>query len=535
VITGVIQDIHERIEAEQATERLLADREAMIQRMRLYIDNMPTACLHNDSDFRIIEWNPAAERLFGFTRDEAVGKHPSELIVPPERHGVIRAIRDRLESGERNVYVLGENIAKDGHTISCEWISSPMFSNGEYVGSISMCMDVSDREQLKNQLLRVQRMESIGRVAGGIAHDFNNILTAIMGFTDFASARLPHDNPAQADLDQVRRSADRAAELTSQLLAFARKQPREPRAVDPNEIVLGMEPMLRRVLGAEVELRVFPASDVWRMHADPNQIDQVILNLAINARDAMPEGGVLTVETANVTLDDDYASRNTGVEPGDYVSLTVTDNGVGMSVETQAMVFEPFYTTKEPGKGTGLGLATCYGIVKQSGGHIWVYSEPGQGATFKVYLPRASGPLAERSTPDTQLKMHVGTETILLVEDDEAVRMYATSVLESLGYNVLTAESGHDALEVAESFEETIHLLLTDVVMPKMRGTKLAEALWRTRPNLKVVYASGYPGHALKQHEPLTDVSDFLQKPYSSSALAAIVRETIDAKSKKRG
>jgi CheY-like chemotaxis protein len=371
-------------------------------------------------------------------------------------------------------------------------------------------------------------MEAVGQLAGGVAHDFNNILTAILGYADLLAEGLPAEDQRREDLDEIRKAAQRAAALTRQLLAFSRKQVLEPQALDVNVLVDNMDKMLRPILGENVEFRAIAAPQLHAVRADPNQIEQVILNLAINARDAMPKGGKLTIETANVDLDEHYAARHATVVPGPHVMLAVSDTGTGMDAATQARLFEPFFTTKDPGRGTGLGLATVYGIVKQSGGSIWVYSELGQGTTFKIYLPAFDAPAERIGKPSAPLLGLMGTETILVVEDDEQLLHVAHRALEARGYTVLTAGRGDAALDTARRHGGPIHLLLSDVTIPDMDGRALAATLRKERNDLRVLYMSGYADQAIVHHGVLDAAVAYLPKPFTTEAIARRVREVLD-------
>jgi len=382
-------------------------------------------------------------------------------------------------------------------------------------------------EQAEGHVRQLQRLEAVGRLAGGVAHDFNNLLTVIMGRGDILLGRLPADHPHRRDIALIKKTAERAAALTKQLLAFSRKQILAPKVLDLNTVVAGMVTMLQRLIGEDIELVFLAGSELGRVKADPGQLEQVIANLAVNARDAMPNGGRLTLETAAVDLSEHYARQHVGVQAGSYVMLGVSDTGIGMDRETQARIFEPFFTTKEPGKGTGLGLATVYGIVKQSGGNIWVYSEPGKGTTFKVYLPQVHD--AEDSAEPEQIRAGRGTETILIVEDEDEVRALACEVLASYGYEVLQARTPAEALLIAERHTGPIPLLLTDVIMPGMSGRILAERLAPLRPEMNVLYMSGYTDEAIVHHGTLDAGTPFIQKPFTPDALAAGVRRLLDA------
>ena len=402
-------------------------------------------------------------------------------------------------------------------------------SAGRPVEVFGSWVDITERKALEMQLLQAQKMEAVGQLAGGVAHDFNNVLTAIAGYAELLREDLPSEDARRGDAEEIIRATERAAALTRQLLAFSRRQVLAPRVLDLNTVVASVDNMLRRLIAADVELRTALAPELGAVRADPGQLEQVIMNLVVNARDAMPRGGKLTIETANAELDESYALEHPAVVAGPFVMLAVSDSGVGMDAATQARIFEPFFTTKEKGKGTGLGLATVYGIVKQSGGNIWLYSEPGRGTTFKIYLPRVDQPLELPAPTPASRETPRGTETVLLVEDDEAVRTLARKMLASHGYTVLAAPSGADALELAASHAGPIHLLVTDVVLPGMSGRELATRFQSVRPGLKVLYTSGYTDDAVVHHGVLDPGIAFLQKPFTSGTLARKVRETLDS------
>jgi two-component system cell cycle sensor histidine kinase/response regulator CckA len=382
----------------------------------------------------------------------------------------------------------------------------------------------------EDQLRQAQKMEAIGRLAGGVAHDFNNMLSVVLSYTGLILADMKSDDPLRPDLEEIRKAGERAAGLTRQLLAFSHQQVVLPKIVDLNQIVGGIETMLGRLLGADVEVTLLPAPRLGKVKADPGQVEQIVMNLVVNARDAMVHGGKLTIQTNNVDLDEHYASEHLGVTAGPHVMLAVTDSGVGMDKETQAQVFEPFFTTKDKGKGTGLGLSIVFGIVKQNGGHIWLYSEPGKGTTFKVYFPRTdetANPISSQPPGSEDLR---GSETVLLVEDDEQVRAVARGILRRSGYTVLEAPGPGEALLVVEKYSGKIELLITDVVLPRMNGPELAERIRKSRPDMKVLFMSGYTDEAIIQHGILDSGVTFLQKPITVTSLTTKVREALGSR-----
>jgi two-component system cell cycle sensor histidine kinase/response regulator CckA len=390
--------------------------------------------------------------------------------------------------------------------------------------------DVTEHVALEERLRQSQKMEAVGRLAGGVAHDFNNLLTVILGYSQILAEGVPSGSRLADSTAQIKSAADRASGITRQLLAFSRKTVMTPRVVNLNDIMLNLDSLLRRLIGEDIEVLTVPANDLGSVTADPGQIEQVIMNLALNARDAMPHGGKLTLETSNELLDESYAQRHQPSVAGRYVMLAVTDTGHGMSPETQARIFEPFYTTKEVGKGTGLGLSMVYGIVKQSGGYIWVYSEPDRGTTFKIYLPRVDQPAETSGSENRSRSVQRGTETILLVEDDPQLRQLSSSVLAHCGYKVLTANGPEEGLAICRENHRDIRLLVTDVVMPRMNGRQLAEQIVQVAPNVKVLYISGYTSNAIVHYGVLDAGLWFLPKPFTLSALVAKVREVLDSK-----
>jgi len=407
-------------------------------------------------------------------------------------------------------------------------------NDGTILGYQGIIRDITDRKRaeqemkaLEEQLRQSQKMEAIGRLAGGIAHDFNNLLTIIKGYSQLSLSELKEGHPLMENLEGIQKATDRATDLIRKILAFSRRQLMEMRVLDLNTLLMDLDKLLRRIIGEDIELVTVLAEDLGRVKVDPGQIEQVILNLSVNAKDAMPNGGKLTIETANEELDDAYARSHLSVIPGRYVMLSVSDTGVGMSPEVRERIFEPFYTTKEKGKGTGLGLSTVYGIVKQSGGNIWVYSEPGQGTTFKIYLPREEEPLEEIREKVVKEEFLGGSETVLVVEDEEEVRKLAVRILQNQGYKVLEASQGNEALSICEQHEEPIHLLVTDVVMPGMSGRDLSGRLTSLRPEIKTLYMSGHTNSAIIHHGVLEPGVNLLQKPFTPEALIRKVHEVL--------
>jgi two-component system cell cycle sensor histidine kinase/response regulator CckA len=489
------------------------------------------AVITMDHGGRIVEFNAAAERIFGHSRENALGQELASLIIPPalrERHR--RGLERHLATGESRVLnqrVELTALRVDGTEFPIELAVTRIPVDGPplFTGHIR---DLTEQRRLEAQFLQAQKMEAVGRLAGGVAHDFNNLLTVIMGRAYVLLARLGKDHPLWHQIDLIRTTAERAAGLTQQLLAFSRKQVLQPRILDVNTVLGAMDGMLRRTIGEDIELRVVGAPGIGRVRADPIQLEQVLLNLVVNARDAMPGGGRLTIETANVDLDAAFVATHPGARAGPCVLIAVTDTGHGMAPETMAHVFEPFFTTKEPGKGTGLGLATVYGIVKQHDGYIGVDSAPGQGARFTVYLPRLPGDVTEGEAPRPQRPAR-GSETVLLVEDEAGLRDLVHEILRAHGYAVLEATNPGEALLVSERDPGRIDLLLTDVVMPLMSGPALAERLRRLRPDLRVLFMSGYTRDALATRDAPPPGTRLLQKPFSPAALAHAVREALDA------
>jgi PAS domain S-box-containing protein len=477
----------------------------------------------------VIYASPGFTRLTGYAQEDIVGRNCRLLQGVGTDRAVVLTLGRAIAQGRACSCDL-LNYRKDGtefwNTVS---VSPVLDAGGHVTNFVGTMTDVTERRTLEAQLVQAQKMEAVGQLAGGIAHDFNNVLSVIVSYADIISEDARHDGRPCADIDEIRKAAIRASDLTRQLLAFSRRQVLAPQVLDLRRTIDGMEKMLRRLLGANIELTVLSSADLWNVLCDPNQIEQVIMNLAVNARDAMPEGGELTIEMSNVELDSEYVEAHHDVGSGGYVMLAVTDTGTGIDAETQARIFEPFFTTKERGKGTGLGLATVFGIVKQSGGRILVYSEPGSGTTFKLYFPKVDGVAVESRPSLAQVAPNRGTETILLVEDDDQVRSIASNVLRRSGYVVLVAANGGEALLICEKHGAPIHLLLTDVVLPRMNGRQLADRLRVLRPAMRVLFMSGYPDDAVLQHGILESGVAYLQKPLTPASLTRKVREVLSA------
>lgn len=471
----------------------------------------------------ILEANNRACETYGFPKDELIGMSLKKLTKDVPRGE--RQVSQLLEDGtHRNFETV--HFRKDGTAIDLLCNSSVIEYEGRKA-SLSINRDITERKRLEEQLRLSQKLEAIGQLAGGVAHDFNNLLGVIIGYSDLLLERSGLTDPQCKKVEQIRKAADSAASITRQLLAVGRKQVLESRVLDLNAVVTDMGQMLRRLIGEDIDLVIVSGPELEKVKADAGQIEQVIMNLVVNARDAMPRGGKLIIGTANAELDETYTKQRPVVQPGPYVMLEVSDTGVGMDAEIQARIFEPFFTTKERGKGTGLGLATVYGIVKQSGGYIWVYSELGKGTTFRVYLPRVGAAVVAPRSGEVREELPRGSETVLLVEDAEPLRELAREFLEGFGYKVLEARNGAEAIEVAGQHPGPIHLLLTDVVMPGMSGPELAERLTSGHPGMKVLCVSGYTNEAVNHRVPMKAGMAFLQKPFTRQALAHKVRELL--------
>ena len=514
---AVVIDVTDRKLAEESIRR-------SEERYRSLVENAVFGIYRTDAAGRFVEANPALAAMLGYaSAGELIGLDILPFYQDPaDRPRLISQYgsTDRIEGVEVRWK------RRDGSPLVVRLTGRPVRS-GEGTPSFEMIVeDVSERKELEQQFRQAQKMQAIGRLAGGIAHDFNNLLTAIGGYSDLLIAQLADGDPRRQDAVEIRKAADRATALTRELLAFSRKQILQPKAVDLSVVLEGLKPLLGRLIGEDVEVVTIPAAGLGLVRADPVQIEQVIMNLAVNARDAMPGGGRLTIETRDVTFGADRAGAHQVVPPGRYVMLAVTDTGCGMSAEVKSHLFEPFFTTKEAGKGTGLGLATVYGIIKQSGGHIYVDSEPQQGSTFEIYLPCLDGQSAEADSPKPSSL--AGTETILLAEDEDSVRNLTRSVLARQGYRVLEARTGSEALAVAARFSERIDLLLTDVVMPEMGGRELGRRLLMKRPDIRILYMSGHANDTVVRTLTLEPGMPLLAKPFTPEELANAAREVLD-------
>jgi PAS domain S-box-containing protein len=522
LVTAAIRDISVRREADAAlrrTSELLQASQSMAQVGGWEVDPVDNTMFWTDETYRIHDTSPAE---YAPTLATAI-----QFYAPESIPIITAAIQEAVDHGTPFDLELELITAKDRRI----WVHTKgtvTMDQGRTVKITGVFHDITEQRELETQLRQAQRLEVVGQLAGGIAHDFNNLLTAIRGYSELVRRNLGPKDRNRADLDQVVLASDRAVELTRQLLAFSRRQVLQPRIVDPGELVAGVAPMLRRLLGEHIELVTYAAPDLGRVKVDPSQFEQIIVNLAVNARDAMPEGGKLRIETANIELGIGYVASHPGVTPGPYVALVVSDTGSGMSDAVKTHIFEPFFTTKEPGKGTGMGLATVYGIAQQSGGSIYLYSEPGYGTSFKIYLPRVDDAAGAAASPVPTAVTPTGSETILLVEDEEAVRAYAARILSEQGYIVLEAPGGAAALALVAAHPGPIDLLVTDVVMPGLQGHQLAERLSDIRPGLRVLYVSGFTESSVVDQGVVGEGIAFLPKPYTVDALGRAVRLVLD-------
>ena len=531
----LVRAIRHAIERKRAEEALRESEE----RYRTILDNIEDGYFEVDIAGNFTFFNDSLCGILGYSRDEMMGMNNRQYTDEENAKKLYQAFNKVYRTGKPTKGFDWEIIRKDGTKRYIETsVSLIKNSSGQPIGFRGIVRDITERKRAEEEMAAVQeqfrqsqKMEAIGQLAGGIAHDFNNLLTVIKGYSQIASMELKEGDPLKERIELIKRAADRAADLTRQLLAFSRRQILEFKVIDLNTALRNLEKMLRRVIGEDIELVIHLPEDLGGVKTDPGQIEQVIMNLAVNAKDAMPDGGKLVIETANVDLDEEYVRNHVAVIPGRYVMLAVSDTGVGMTPEIKEKVFEPFFTTKKKGEGTGLGLSTVYGIVKQSGGNIWVYSELRKGTTFKIYLPRVDEPLDEISEKVTVRKgLLRGSETILVVEDEEEVRKLVVRGLEGQGYRVLDAPQGFDAFLIGEEHQGPIHLLVTDVVMPKMSGRELAERILEILPEVKVLYMSGYTDNTIVHYGMLEKGVNYIQKPFTVEGLVQKVREVLDKK-----
>jgi PAS domain S-box-containing protein len=530
--TAQLERANQELQAE-ITERMQAEK--ALAESKNYLDKIINSISDpisvKDTSRHWVLLNDAACSFIGRERAELLGKCADDVFPEHEARAIREQDRRVLASGRESV--MEHTTTAANGTARSIILKKTLYTDErgrQYI--VAIIRDITEHKILEEQLRQAVKMEAVGTLAGGVAHDFNNLMTAVMGYSELLLRRIPEENPWRRDIEQISKAGRRAASLTQQLLAFSRKQVAQPKILDINQVIAETEEILKRLIGENIHLVSRPAPLLGRVMADPGLIGQVLMNLALNARDAMPQGGQLTIETANVHLGEAYARHHIDVAPGNYVVLIVSDTGIGMDAETRSHIFEPFFTTKEKGKGTGLGLATVYGIVKQSGGHIWGDSEPGRGATFKVYLPRAEQK-SDVAEPDDSpaVSLSGGSETILIVEDDDIVRELVNTTLCLAGYTVLESEDGDKAIELCREQEGRIHLLITDVVMPRMGGCELASLLGPECPMMKVLYISGHSENAIEHHGVMEEGAAFLQKPFTPEALTRKIRQVLDGDS----
>ena len=517
-----VRELEKEVIKYKETEMALQDSE---ERLKTTLDSIQAGIVVIDAETHIIvDTNPAAIRMIGAPEEQVIGHVCHKYICPAEKGKCpITDLGQKVNNSERIL------LTANGKEVPIlKTVTTILLGGKECL--LNTFIDITEKKKLEVQLVQSKKMEAIGTLAGGVAHDFNNLLTVIIGNAQLALMDAGKDGPLYEEIKEIKKAGERAASVTRQLLAFSRKQIIKPEILDINEEINETEKMLQRLIREDIEFLTVLEPELWKVYADPMQINQVLMNMVVNARDAMPGGGKLTIETANMELDNIYF-QDRGVESalsGSYVMLAVTDNGTGMDEKTRSRVFDPFFTTKEKVGGTGMGLSTVYGIVKQNNGYVWVYSEPGKGTTFKVYFPKVAEDVTagkERAKVSDEIS---GSETVLIVEDNDALRKLAKNVLRKYGYEILEAENGEKALNVSETHEGPIHLLLTDVVMPKMGGREAADRLQPLYPQMKVIYMSGYTDNTIVRHGVLAPGLNFLEKPFTPEALARKVREVLD-------
>jgi two-component system cell cycle sensor histidine kinase/response regulator CckA len=504
-------------------------KEAAIRRLANIVESSEDAIVGKDLDGVVMDWNRGACKLYGYSAEEAVGKHVS-ILTPPRLLDEWREVMDKARGGAPVQPFETVRLRKDGTEVEIMLTVSPILDKGRLTGVSTISRDLTYTKRLEAELRQAVKMEAVGRLAGGVAHDFNNLLTVINGYSEHLAVQLAPEDPMRKSLSEIHKAGLRAEKLTRQLLAYSRKQILQPKVLDINALVADARKLLHHMVGEDMAIVMTLDPELERVKVDPTQVEQIVINLGANARDAMPQGGTLTIKTSNIDLDAKYAAGHPGSQPGRYVMLEMADTGCGMDEAAKKHIFEPFFTTKEVGKGTGLGLAMVYGIVKQSNGNIEVESEPGRGTTFRIYLPlvEAGAECGESREEAEPAPAPGGEETVLLVEDDAMVRACTRTLLQRGGYRVLEAGGGEEAVKVSEQTAGSIDLLVTDVVMPKMSGRAVAERLSGSRPAMKVLYMSGYNDDAILRRGVSVDESPFLSKPFTPGALAHKVRDVLD-------
>jgi PAS domain S-box-containing protein len=536
LVFSAIRDISEqkRMEGElrraqeELNRRTTQELSGYRSRLAAIVDSSEDAIIGKTLDGIITHWNKGAERIYGYRAEEIVGKSIT-LLAPPDRKNEILQILDQIRRGERLEPFETVRFTKDGRRLDVSISVSPIpDADGTIVGASAIARDITAQKRAEEQLQQSQKMEAIGRLAGGVAHDFNNVLGIITACADLLHGRMDAGGESSLYVDTLKKAAERGASLTRQLLAFSRKQSAQPQVLDLNERLKEVSKLVRPLMGDDVEMSILPRSGSAIVEVDPAQLDQVVLNLAVNARDAMPHGGKLVIETDTVDFDESVANQHRPMTPGRYVMLAVSDTGTGMDRETASRIFEPFFTTKELGKGTGLGLSTVYGIVRQAGGQIWVYSEPGRGSTFKAYFPCAESKIgvAQEPPPEEAIPTRLGS-IILVVEDDDIMRALTRKMLEEAGYSVLEAKDGQSALDLVSKKDGRIDLVLTDVVMRGLSGPELALRINALHPEMRVVYMSGYTGELISEHDGLQRNIELLEKPFTRVALLRSVNAAL--------
>jgi len=516
--------------AESNADRVTTQNNETRDLLDFVLNSSPVGVSVRDSNLQLVRVNAALEAMTGMSSAELEGKSVDQIMSDDIAEVMERALRQVITTGKpmTNIPISGATRCEPDRVRHYLASFFPVKLSGGTTGVGTVVLETTQYRQLEDQLRQAQKMEAVGRLAGGIAHDFNNMLTAIMSYSELLLADMPADSTQRPDVLEILKAGEKATALTRKLLAFSRQQVLRPTTVNLNETVDGLKKMLRQLTSENIDLICNLAPDVWTVNADATEIERVIMNLVLNSRDAMPDGGRVIIETANVDIDEEYSGSHADTIPGAYVMIAVSDTGAGMSREVREKLFDPFFTTKEKGKGTGLGLASVYGIVKQSGGFIWVYSEPGHGTTFKVYLPRAEESLANITQPPRR-NHRVGAETILLVEDDDEVRNVATRILRNNGYRVLEAANGTEALRVCEGEHVAVDLIVTDIVMPEMGGTELAGRLRENQPDARILFTSGYTEDAAIRQSFLDPGEEFIEKPFTPASLALKARQMLDA------